>query len=152
MPMQHDVNKSVVIMAPHSSTWDIVIGLSMLLATDLQLKWVGKKNFFGPLGWLLKSWGGVPLDREGTSNFVDAMSKTIKAQNEFHYGIAPAGTRSYTDHWKSGFYHIAIAADVPLIFCFVDFKRKLAGCGPLYRLTGDINKDMKEIRKFFTGR
>lgn len=151
VPMHHDINKSVVIMAPHTSTWDIVIGMCTLLSTDLQLNWVGKKELFkGPLGSMFRAWGGVPLDRAGTKNLVEAMASTIKKAETFHYGIAPEGTRSYAKNWRSGFYHIAMQAKVPMVFYFMDFKKKIAGCGPLFRPTGNIKEDMEVIREFYS--
>lgn len=151
IPMQHDVKKAVVLMAPHSSTWDIVIGLCMHFATDLKLNWVGKKELFnGPLGGLFRAWGGIPLDREGTSNLVETMVQTIKSQDRFLYGIAPEGTRAYRSSWRSGFYHIACGASVPIIFYYIDFKTKVAGCGPILYPSGDIDSDMEKIRDFYS--
>lgn len=150
LPMKEGIEKAVVIMAPHSSTWDICIGLCLHFATNLKLNWVGKKELFrGPLGPTLKAWGGIPLDREGTKNLVEATVNEFRRRDHFLYGLAPEGTRSYAPYWKSGFYHIAIAAKVPIVFYFVDFKTKISGCGPVFHPTGDITEDMKVIRSFY---
>ncbi|SMF70049.1 lysophospholipid acyltransferase family protein [Pseudobacteriovorax antillogorgiicola] len=152
VPMQHNVKKAVVLMAPHSSTWDIVIGLGTLFATDLKLNWVGKKELFeGPMGRFFKAWGGVSLDREKTRNLVEAVTEEFANRDEFLYGLAPEGTRAYTDCWRSGFYHIAVGAKVPIVFYYIDFKTKVAGCGPILYPTGDIEADMKVIQDFYQG-
>lgn len=150
VPMLHKVPKAVIIMAPHSSTWDIIIGLIIKLATGAQFNWVGKKELFkGPLGEFFKYLGGLPLDREGTKNLVDAMIQEFQHRDRLLYGIAPEGSRSYRAHWRSGFYHIAVGAKVPIIFYYLDFKTKIGGCGPIFYPTGDIVQDMEEIRKFY---
>ena len=150
--MQHDVDKAVVLMAPHSSTWDIIVGLGVHFATDLKLNWVGKKELFqGPMGSFFKAWGGISLDREGTTNLVEAVIEEFSERDHFLYGLAPEGTRSKTNYWRSGFYHIAVGANVPIIFYYLDFKTKVGGCGPIIHPSGDLEKDMEIIKKFYDG-
>ena len=150
-PLEQPVKKAVIIMAPHSSTWDIIIGLLIRLATGIRLQWVGKKELFkGPLGRLFKYLGGIPLDREGTHNLVDAMIKEFAKRDTFLYGIAPEGSRSHRKFWRSGFYHIATGAGVPIVFFYLDFKTKVGGAGPIFHPTGDMHKDLETTREFYS--
>jgi 1-acyl-sn-glycerol-3-phosphate acyltransferase len=117
------------------------------------LAWMGKDALFRPpLGWALRALNGIPIHRDRRENVVEQMKRNFAEREELCLLIATEGTRSYVDYWKSGFYHIARAADVPLALAFIDYPRKEAGLGPLIHLSGDITRDMDQLRKFYEGR
>ena len=150
MPAKRNIPKAVAIMAPHTSTWDIIIGMAYMMSSDVKINWVGKKSLFqGPLGIFFKLMGGMPLDRENAKDTVGQVVKIFDTNDRFIYGISPEATRDYRPFWRSGFYHIARRAQVPMLLFFMDFKEKKVGCGPLIETTGDINKDLLKIKEFY---
>jgi len=95
--------------------------------------------------------GGIPVDRSARHNFVDQVVTMFKTQPSLVIAVAPEGTRSRTEHWKTGFYHIACGAQVPIVFSYLDFERKIGAIGPAFMPTGDINADLALIREFYSG-
>ena len=93
--------------------------------------------------------GGIPVDRTSRAGLVQSLVDRMKEEREFALCIAPEGTRKYTDHWKSGFYRVALAADIPVILAFCTYDRKIVGLGPAVRLTGDVDADMAKIAAFY---
>ena len=142
--------KTVFIAAPHTSNWDFVLLVLCAWHFNLRLQWLGKHTIFKkPFGGFMRALGGVPVDRRSTHNLVDQLKAEYENCEEFHLAIPPAGTRGYRDYWKSGFYHVAVGAGVPLVFGFLDYSRKEGGIGGVIDLTGDVTTDMDEIRKFY---
>lgn len=114
------------------------------------MSWFGKDSIFrGPQNKLLKSWGGIPVDRKNKSNTVSLIIEQFKTRDRVSFGLAPEGTRGFTNYWKSGFYYMALEGGVPLALGFFDYERKEVGFGPTLYLTGDINADMEKIRRFY---
>lgn len=146
-----ETSKYVVVIAPHTSNWDFLIGI--LAAWSLGIpkpRWVGKDSLFKPpLGWIMYALGGIPVDRSKRQNFVDQIAERFAQADVLLLAIAPEGTRMRTDHWRSGFYYIAHAADVPIVLFFLDFARKLIGTGPMIHPSGDIHDDFETIRAFY---
>jgi 1-acyl-sn-glycerol-3-phosphate acyltransferase len=144
------VPKYLLIAAPHTSNWDFVFGLAAIFFLRLNLNWFGKDSIFvGPFGWIFRKWGGIALDRKNRSNTVSLVVKEFRSRSTLAIGLAPEGTRSHTTHWKSGFYHMALEAGVPLALAFFDYEKKEVGVGLVLDLTGDINADMEKIRTFY---
>lgn len=142
--------KAVFIAAPHTSNWDLVYMLACAWTLRVQLSWMGKKTLFkGPRGWFMRKLGGVPVDRSKASNTVDQMAQIFKECDGMYLAIPPSGTRSKRDFWKSGFYHIARGADVPVICGHLDFSTRQGGIGPVITLTGDAKADMDQFRAFY---
>ena len=140
----------VVIAAPHTSNWDLLYLLASVYSVNLDIKWMGKHTLFrGPMGPIMKALGGVPIVRHKNTNVVDKAAELFDDPNGFVLVVPAEGTRGYMPHWKSGFYHIARKADVPVCLSFVDFSRRQSGMGPLIRMTGDITKDMDKVRAFY---
>lgn len=140
-----DVPKYVLIAAPHTSNWDFLIMLALDLAFKVECVWMGKDSLFrGPLGPFYRRMGGIPIDRNSRSSVVEqtGSEKMVMA-------IPPEGTRRRTGRWKTGFYYIALGANVPLVFGFIDFKHKATGFGPMLMPSGDIEADMVIIRDFY---
>jgi 1-acyl-sn-glycerol-3-phosphate acyltransferase len=144
------IKKFVVIGAPHTSAWDAVYGLCAAFLLDLHFSFFGKKEaFYFPLGILLRALGGIPVDRFSSNNVVDEAVKEFNSREEFILALAPEGTRAYAPEWRTGFYYIAMEARVPIVLGYLDFKRKVVGIGPTFYPTGDINKDIEEIKAFY---
>lgn len=144
--------QGVFIAAPHTSSWDM--SFCILCAWSLRLKpnWGGRRSLFRwPWGFWLRKLGGVPVDRRGNQGMVDRLAALYERHDKLFLGIAPAGRRRYTEYWKSGFYHIACQANVPIYFGFLDYERKVGGLGGHFVPTGDINADMDRIRAFYEG-
>jgi len=144
--------KYVLIFAHHTSNWDFLIGLLAALSMGFWPQWIGKDSLFrGPFGGIMHWLGGMPVDRSKSTNFVDQIIELYNQHEHLVIAIAPEGTRGKTTHWKTGFYHIAQGANVPIVTSFLDYKRKIGGIGPMFIPTGDIETDMIAIREFYRG-
>ncbi len=148
--LRPDVKRAVAIMAPHTSTWDIWLALASIAATQTKFYWIGKHSLFrGPLGWLFRTLGGVPLNRSQAKDTVKIIAEEFRRREEFTLGIAPEASRSHTARWRTGFNRIALAADVPVKFCYLDYARKECGCGKVVKMTGNIEEDLQVIKDFY---
>jgi 1-acyl-sn-glycerol-3-phosphate acyltransferase len=146
------VPRYVLVAAPHSSNWDGVVMLLVARALEVRLGWLGKRELFrGPLGPLMRALGGIPVDRRAAHGLVPATAEAFRGRDTLALAIAPDGTRAYREHWKSGFYHIALSANVPLVLGFLDWGTRRTGVGPTLRLSGDVRADMERIRSFYEG-
>lgn len=144
--------KFVAILAPHTSNWDLIFIMGVIFALGLKFNWFGKREAFRwPLGGLFKRLGGIPIERSTSQNMVQQTVELIKSREQVIVGIAPEGTRSNAKYWKTGFYHIANQAAVPIVLAFLDYKHKVGGLGPVMETTGDIEEDLKEIRGYYRG-
>jgi 1-acyl-sn-glycerol-3-phosphate acyltransferase len=142
--------KSVVVFYPHTSNWDFAFGLLAKWATGIAFRWVGKHTLFAtPLGALFVRWGGIPVNRRDPAGFVDTLTAAYAAHASFHLVITPEGTRSRTEHWKSGFHRLAVAAGVPVGLAFIDRPRREIGIGAWIVLTGDAGDDLDALRAFY---
>ncbi len=145
-----DVKKCVVLAFPHTSNWDGLMLVALAKSIGLEMSWMIKNDWVkGPMGVLLRSVGAVAVDRKGAHNLVDQMIEEMRKRDSFTLVIPPEGTRRRADAWKSGFYHIARGANVPVVPGYLDYGRKRAGLGPPIDLTGDVKKDMDAIRAFY---
>ncbi len=144
------VPKYVLIGAPHTSNWDFVLALLVKSALGIRFCWIGKDSLFRfPFGGFMRWLGGIPVNRRVRSNFTEQMVARFCAHRELSVVITPEGTRSRTEYWKSGFYHVALGAGVPVVLGFVDYRCRRLGIGPVITLTGDREADMKVIREFY---
>jgi 1-acyl-sn-glycerol-3-phosphate acyltransferase len=142
--------KFVVIAAPHTSNWDFLYFIGAADGLNLDLSFVGKKTLFRwPFARLMRDMGGIPVDRTKSTNYVDAMVQEFGRRSEFMLTIAPEGTRRKTSGWKSGFYHIAMGAGVPLVCGFMDYERKVVGLGMTLWPTGDYEADLKTLFAYY---
>ena len=142
--------KFMLICAPHTSNWDLIYLLALMFMLRIRVSWLGKHTIFKkPFGGFMKWLGGISVDRRNTHGVVDQIADHFKANDNLIIAIAPEGTRHKTDHWKSGFYHIAYRAQVPLLLGFIDYAHKKLGTGPAFIPSGDIKKDMDFIRAFY---
>ena len=140
----------LVIAAPHTSNWDAVLLIGAAYSLHLRINWLVKNNLFVPvLGQLLTFFGGIPVERSRSTNMVQRLAAQIKGSDGTALDVPPTGTRSYTEYWKSGFYRIALEANIPVVCGYLDYRRKVAGLGPSFYLTGDVKQDMDQIRAFY---
>jgi 1-acyl-sn-glycerol-3-phosphate acyltransferase len=145
-----DAAKAVVIAAPHTSNWDLPLMLAVAYVLGIRPAWLGKRELFRwPFGWLMRWLGGLPVDRGARQNLVQQAVDRFDAVDQLYLVIPPSGTRSRATHWKSGFYHIARGARVPIVCGFLDYRRKLGGVGPVLAVSGDLAADMDGIRAFY---
>lgn len=139
----------LLIGAPHTSNWDFVLMLAIAWDARLQVRWLGKEELFRGLGGpIMTALGGIPVDRKNPAGLVDAVVERARTEKDFALVVTPEGTRSGKG-WRSGFYRIARAADLPVTLGFVDATTGTTGLGPTLRLTGDVAADMDRIRGFY---
>ncbi len=142
--------KFVGLALPHTSNWDGLLLLGLTRSIGLRIEWMVKDSWVkGPIGPALKRLGAVAIDRSHASNVVDQMVAQFRERDELALFVPPEGTRARAERWKSGFYHIARGANVPVVPGYLDFARKRAGLGPPITLTGDVRADMDKIRAFY---
>ncbi|MBU3935773.1 lysophospholipid acyltransferase family protein [Patescibacteria group bacterium] len=145
-----DIPKYVMILAPHTSNWDLPIGLAIAFALKLRGYWLGKDRLFRwPFHGFFQWLGGIPIYRSKSSDVVAQMVQVFKERASLAMVLAPEGTRKKVTYWKSGFYHIARDANIPIVLAFLDYLRKAGGIGPVFNPTGDIEADMEYIRAFY---
>lgn len=145
------VERGVLVSAPHTSNWDFVIGRLAMWAYGIDVKILIKKElFFFPLGFLLKVMGGIPVDRKGGSrNVTGQIADMFAKQEKLCVMFTPEGTRSYNPNWKKGFYYLAEKSQVPIFLGYVDYERKIGGIAMKFIPTGDVKKDIEEIKTFY---
>ena len=143
--------KCVLIAAPHTSNWDLPYTLMVAFALRLNIYWMGKEQIFKPPFRGLMMWlGGIPVRRESANNLVAASIESLQsADGPVQLVVPPEGTRSKARYWKTGFYYIAVGAQVPIVMAFMDYERKISGLGPVFEPTGDIEADMVTIKAFY---
>ena len=146
------ITKFVLVGAPHTSNWDLPFTLLTAFAFRARIHWLGKEAIFRrPFKGLFQWLGGIPVKRSQSHNLVEQSIQHFHRKKHLILTIAPAGTRKRVIRWKTGFYHIACGAQVPIALGFLDYRRKVGGIGPLVYPTGNITADMQTIRKFYEG-
>ena len=143
----------VLIAAPHTSNWDLAYLLALAEVYDLRISWMGKHTIFRwPFGGLFRALGGIPIRRHERTDRVGAMAREFAERDTFALVVPAEATRGWAPHWKSGFYHIARRANVPIVMGFLDYARRRGGFGPQLFPSGDITEDMAVIRGFYAGK
>ncbi len=147
-----DIPKFVVIVAPHTSNWDFLVGLAAKWALGLDTRWWGKASLFHPpLGWFMRSIGGIPVDRHNPHNVVDQTIAAFQRQPRFVLALAPEGTRQRVTHWRSGFWHVAQGADVPICCVAFDWGPRVIRLGPTVRAEATTaDEGIAQIRSLFS--
>ncbi len=142
--------KCVLVAAPHTSNWDFLYGSFAWKLFGLDVKYLAKKELFWfPLNIFLKALGGIPVDRKKSSNVVDAMAEIVKANDEIIVLMTPEGTRKKVDKWKTGFYQLALKANIPIVLGILNYGTKEAFIGLSFIPGGDMEKDFEMIREFY---
>lgn len=147
------IDKYVAIAAPHTSNWDFLLGILAAWAIPLKVSWLGKHSLFRwPYGWYFRAIGGVPVRRDGSKQYIQQMTDLFNQSEHLILALAPEGTRSRTDHWKTGFHTIARAANVPILMAYFDYPNKQVGIGGMFYPSDDIEADFRLIREFYKDR
>jgi 1-acyl-sn-glycerol-3-phosphate acyltransferase len=145
-----DHTKYVLIAAPHTSNWDLLYLLAMSWTTGVRVSWLGKESLFpGPVGTVLRALGGIPVVRDQKSGLVSSLAREFAAADRLVVAFPPEGTRSRTDHWRTGFYRVACASEVPIVCSYLDYSRRLGGFGPVIEPGGDIAVDLPLFQEFY---
>ena len=145
-----EIKKYVVIAAPHTSNWDFPLGILVIKALKIDARWLGKHTIFRwPFGWLFRALGGTPVNRGKNLDLIRQMKEQFETSDSLIIALAPEGTRSKTDHWKTGFYYIARAAGVPIALGYLDFGKKQVGVSKSFYPGDDIDADFKLIRDYY---
>lgn len=153
-----EIKKCVVVAAPHTSNWDFIFGMGALKNMTLSARFGIKKEWIRfPFKRLMLSLGALPIDRSAKNTLgekkgtVDAMADLFAQHDRLHLIITPEGTRSRMEKWKTGFYHVALKANVPIALGFMDYKKRECGIDKIVYPTGDYKADMKQIMDFYKG-
>ena len=145
-----DRAKLVLIAAPHSSWWDGVWGLLFRSALGVDISFMAKRELFaGPLGWILRRFGGIPIERGSAHGVVQQMTERFAGSDRLWLGITPEGTRKRVQKWKNGFWHIAREAHVPILPVYFDYPTRTIGLGPLFETSADLAADVARLRAFY---
>ncbi|MFM9935276.1 MAG: lysophospholipid acyltransferase family protein [Novosphingobium sp.] len=140
----------VIIAAPHTSNWDFVYFLGLVNELGIDANFMAKDSLFRwPMGGFMRDMGGISIDRSARRNVVDAMIGEFARRDRFALTIAPEGTRSAVQQWRTGFYHIALGAGVPLVLGMMDYAKRIGGLGPTIMPTGDYKADMQQVAEIY---
>ena len=148
--------RGVIIFYPHTSNWDFFYGMLAKWVINLPLKYLVKEKLFQGvtgffLGGLVRYWGGEPIERGVSSGAIPKLADRMQKSDWFWLAIAPEGTRSAVPHWRSGFYHIALTAKVPLMCAFIDYSKKEIGMCQMLSLTGNEASDLAQMQAAYEG-
>lgn len=142
--------KYIICLAPHTSNKDFLLGQLYAHAEGWKINFLMKKEwFFWPLGPIFKRMGGIPVFRSKHTSMTDNLAETAKKSDTFRLCITPEGTRSLNPDWKKGFYYVALKAQIPVLLYGVDYEKRLIQCTKSMIPTGDVEKEMKEIKLYF---
>ncbi|HVR82549.1 MAG TPA: lysophospholipid acyltransferase family protein [Luteimonas sp.] len=145
-----DLPKLMLIGAPHSSNWDGILGFAARLALGLDIRILGKHQlFWWPLGPIMRWLGSTEVDRGAAHGVVKQIAARFRDNERFWFGLAPEGTRKPVTRWKTGFWKIAKAADVPVLLVYFHYPDKVIGIGPLFELGDDMAADIARIRAWY---
>ncbi|GGC20922.1 1-acyl-sn-glycerol-3-phosphate acyltransferase [Pseudoduganella buxea] len=145
--------RGILVTYPHTSNWDFMLGLAAKFTTDLPFRWLAKESLFRipVLGKWFHAIGGQPVDRGAATGMISAQARRMNDAPWYWLCITPEGTRGYRPYWKSGFYHLALEAKVPLCLVYLDYPNRTLGMADHLWLTGDQEKDMAAIRAVYAG-
>jgi 1-acyl-sn-glycerol-3-phosphate acyltransferase len=145
--------RGIFVGAPHTSNWDYVLTLMTVWKAGLTPRILVKRELFrGPLGWVLRITGSLPVDRANPQGIVERLTRESAGDQPFVLVLAAEGTRQKTEFWKSGFYRLSQQTGLPIILGFVDGANKIAGIGPSFSPSGDVKADMDFVRAFYAGK
>ncbi len=142
--------RGLIMVYPHTSNWDFPLGVLFKIGCNLDAHWMGKDQMFRwPFGRLLVAIGGVPINRRERTGFVAEMTVEMQRREQLWIAVAPEGTRAYAEYLKSGFYQLALAADVPVGLGYIDYGKRVVGIDHYVRMTGDEERDLQVLRDFY---
>jgi 1-acyl-sn-glycerol-3-phosphate acyltransferase len=147
-----NVRKLVIIAAPHTSNWDFVVGIAAKLGLGLQVVFLGKDTLFRfPLGPLMRGWGGIPVDRSSSNDVVARIVEEFRRRDRMVLAVAPEGTRKHVERWRTGFYHIAHGAGIPIVPVALNFGERAIQIGKPFTTSGDVERDIRALERNFAG-
>lgn len=150
-PEEARADKAIIVMGPHTSNWDFIIGRLAFWYYELPARFLIKSDlFFPPLGWILKAFGGIPVHRNKHNHFTDQAAKYFEDNEQLYMVFTPEGTRKYNPNWKKGFYYIALKAQVPIYIGYMDYPTKVGGVLGVFEPTGDVEKDIAELKNILS--
>ena len=142
--------KYVLIVAPHTSNWDFLVGVAVAFAVELRASWLGKHSLFkAPFSSFLRWLGGIPVNRSASHGMVGDCVRAFEAAPTLMLALAPEGTRKGVSQWKTGFYRIAVAAGVPILPVGFDYREHEVRLMPLFHPSGDLERDLPLIQALF---
>ncbi|MCP4420453.1 MAG: acyltransferase [Chloroflexi bacterium] len=145
-------SKMVLIGAPHTSNWDFILTVATMFALGARFSWVAKHSLFKrPIGGIMEWLGGVRLNRQTSEGFVEQMVEEFNNRDQLLLALMPEGTRAKVKGWRSGFYFIALQAQVPMLAVIFDYGQKQLRLGPTFHATGDVTADLPHIQSFYAG-
>lgn len=146
-----DLDKYVIVVAPHTSNYDFFVGLAARHIVGLNSHFLAKKSLFDApvFGWFMRAIGGHPVDRSRKLNMVDQVVELFDKHKKFVMTVTPEGTRSYSPDWKTGFYHIADKAEVPIVLVGFDYRRKVVSFKEPFYVTGNKEKDIEMMKDYY---
>ena len=143
-------SKLIIIVAPHTSNWDFVIGIAVVFYLRLKISFFGKHSIFvGPFDGILRRLGGIPIKRTAKHGVVDSMAANMKEADSMLLALSPEGTRSPISPWKTGFLHIAHKAQVPVVMVAFDYKNKQIDFGPQLDISDNIQYELNRIYQYY---
>ena len=144
------LRKYLIVLAPHTCNWELLLGLLAAAGFGLRISWLGKHTIFRwPIAGLLRHLGGIPVRRNQHEGLVGQVVAAYAAVDSLVIGMAPEGTRSLTRYWRSGFYHIALGAGIPIVLASIDRPTRRITLGPALEPSGDPHRDMEAVRSFY---
>lgn len=145
-----DLPKFVLIVAPHTSNWDFPIGVLAMFAVGLRAHWLGKHTiFFFPVSLLLRWMGGEPIDRTAKHGTVETAIENFRTRPQWVLALSPEGTRRPMEHWKTGFYRVAVGAGVPIVPVWIDYRTRELHIAPPVETGTDMDADIRRLRGMF---
>jgi len=145
-----ELKKCVLLAAPHTSNFDFVYGRFGATILGMKTRFLIKHEAFkGPMGWLVKQAGGIPVDRRKNNKLLEVMADQFKNNDSFYLMVTPEGTRKLVKKWRKGFYAIAMEANVPIGCVYLDYRKREVGLGFIIHPTGDYEKDLARIQNFY---
>lgn len=146
-----NIKQCVIVVGPHTSNWDFIIGRWAFKYYGVKAKFLIKKEaFFFPFGYFLKRMGGIPVDRKKNNNLTEYAVELFKENEVLFLTFTPEGTRSYNPNWKKGFYYIAQKAQVPIYIAYIDYENKVGGFHSLLEPSGDVEADIMHIKSILS--
>lgn len=143
-----DIEKSVIIFAPHTSYWDGFYGKLFAMQMDVNYKFLSKKEFFKfPLNYFFKLYGSIPVSRN--KEYINEIVSLFKENKNLHLILSPEGQLAKTDHWKKGFYYMATKANVPIVVSYIDYSKKEMGIKEVIKDTSNMKETMKSISNMY---
>lgn len=148
----HHLPKKLYVVIPHTSNWDFPVGIMLKFGFKMDVGFIAKKSLFKwPFAWFFKALGGIPVDRKKALGFIDSVVKVINEQERFSTAIAPEGTRGKVKKLKTGFYHIARLAEMPLVYVKFDWGNKIVDFAEPRPVLDSLQEELEFIDEHYKG-